>query len=740
LSGVMKPVGEDNRLWYRRTFEVPAEWKGKRTLLHFDAVDWETVVWVNGKEVGKHRGGYNRFTFDITDALEDSGPQELVLAVWDPTDGGTQPRGKQVRRPRGIMYTAVTGIWQTVWLEPVPETYFRAFTITPDVDTNTVRFEFDVVGPHEGCAVGIDIRDAEGKLCVGRETTFRGQIYELKLRKPRLWSPGSPHLYDIAIRLRGLERGETVTVDQLGSYFGMRKISLGKDEDGVNRLFLNNEPLFQFGPLDQGWWPDGLYTAPTDEALRYDIEVTRKLGLNMARKHVKSEPDRWYYWCDKLGLLVWQDMPSGDRGIGGEESDLVRNPDSATQFDLELRRMIDRLRNHPSIVMWVPFNEGWGQFDTGRIAGWIKEYDPSRLVNEASGWSNRGFGDVRDVHSYPGPGTAPLEPNRAVVLGEFGGLGLPVKGHLWREEGSWGYRGYETAQELTDAYRDLIKNLHPLIEEGLAAAVYTQTTDVETEVNGLMTYDRAVIKMDVEEFNRINSGYFPPVVKSEDNIFIESAAIEVTKAGPPGEIRYTLDGTDPGKTSALYEGPVTVTDTTTLKARIFWPDGTKSGVSEHTCKKVSLREPHEVRGLKPGLRFEYFEDATESLDAIPDFTEMTAKAAGIAKKFDLGPAQRDDWFALKFEGFVKVPRDGVYTFYTNSDDGSRLYIGSTEVVQNDYSHPMNEVAGQIALKAGAYPIKLTFYQGMGGRGLEVSYKGSGIEKQQIPPQALFHVE
>jgi hypothetical protein len=284
----------------------------------------------------------------------------------------------------------------------------------------------------------------------------------------------------------------------------MRKITLGKDEAGITRIFLNNKPLFMFGLLDQGWWPDGLYTAPTDEALRCDIEVTRKLGFNVARKHVKVEPARWYYWCDKIGLLVWQDMPSGDRYIGKKDPDIQRSDESARQFELELKRIVDALGNHPSIVMWVPFNEGWGQYKTEYIVEFIKQCDPTRLVNNASGWADRGVGDVHDIHSYPGPAAPANESGRAAVLGEFGGLGLPIKGHTWQDEKNWGYRSFETRRELTEAYLNLLDKLQPLIEKGLSSAIYTQTTDVEIEVNGMMTYDRAIIKMDPKRIATAN--------------------------------------------------------------------------------------------------------------------------------------------------------------------------------------------------------------------------------------------
>jgi hypothetical protein len=516
LSGVMKAVGEENRLWYRRTFDVPRNWLGRRKLLHFGAVDWDATVWVNGKEVGSHRGGYDPFSLDITAALKDDGPQEIVVSVWDPTNTGYQPRGKQVLKPGGIWYTAVTGIWQTVWLEPVPPASIAGIEITPSIDANTLKLIVHARGVNmethmaEKYAVQAEAFDGTKKVSSG--VHYIDSPIELKLEKPKLWSPDSPFLYDLKITLSKQEND----LDQVSSYFGMRKIEVEKDKEGINRLQLNNEVLFQFGPLDQGWWPDGLYTAPTDEALKYDIEVTKKLGMNMARKHVKVEPDRWYYWCDKLGLMVWQDMPSGDKYIGRNDPDTTRTEESAKQFDTELTRIIEAFRNHPSIVMWVPFNEGWGQFDTPRVVDMIKKLDPTRLVDNASGWTDRGVGDVHDIHRYPGPAAPPTEENRAAVLGEFGGLGLPIKGHTWQDEKNWGYRSYKTREELTDAYVALIDNLRSLISEGLCAGVYTQTTDVEVEVNGMMTYDRAMIKTDAKKAAAANRGLYlpPPVVKT----------------------------------------------------------------------------------------------------------------------------------------------------------------------------------------------------------------------------------
>jgi beta-galactosidase/beta-glucuronidase len=493
LSGVMKTVGEGNRLWYRRAFEVPSKWKQKRVLLHFGAVDWAATVWVNGVNVDTHRGGYDPFSYDITAMLRNKGPQEIVLSVWDPTDAGGQPRGKQVREPHKIWYTPTTGIWQTVWLEPVNSLHIESLKIVPDIDRGQVH----VAAVCSQATAGLKV-EASAKAKGLEEATATGKPgkgISIVIDDPKLWSPDSPFLYDLTVTLKD-RKGRVL--DSVDSYFGMRKVSIGPDKAGIVRILLNNEPLFQYGPLDQGFWPDGLYTAPTDEALRYDIEVIKQIGCNMMRKHVKIEPQRLYYWCDKLGLLVWQDMPNAESESGTDKG----------QFSRELQRMIDTHRNHPSIIMWVPFNEGWGQHDTERLAGWIRAYDATRLVNNASGWEDKGAGDVHDKHKYPGPIAPKNEPGRAAVLGEFGGLGLPVKGHTWQDEKNWGYKGYKTQQELTDAYLDLLDKLRPLIRDGLCAAVYTQTTDVETEVNGFMTYDRAMIKADTEKITAANKSLY----------------------------------------------------------------------------------------------------------------------------------------------------------------------------------------------------------------------------------------
>jgi beta-galactosidase/beta-glucuronidase len=506
LSGVMQRVYETNRLWYARKFEVPKKWSGKRVLLNFGAVDWDATVFVNGKEVGKHQGGYDAFTCDITDALNANGDNQLVVSVWDPSDAGPQPRGKQVRNPHGIWYTPSSGIWQTVWLEPVDAGHITRVRITPNVDKGSVFVEPFVSNVGAGWRVRVAIKDG-GKQIYYAEGNA-GTTFHLPVKDAKLWSPEKPFLYDLEVTLSaGGQR-----VDEVKSYFGMRKISMVRDDKGRLRMQLNNTNYFQLGPLDQGFWPDGLYTAPTDEALRFDVEMTKKLGFNMARKHVKVEPDRWYYWCDKLGLLVWQDMPSGDKsarwkgpsGFDGEE--MKRTPESTAIFEREWKEIVNQLYNHPSIVVWVPFNEGWGQFDTVRILNWTKQLDPTRLVDGPSGGNHFPAGDIIDHHQYPGPGAPAAVTDRAMVLGEFGGLGLPLKGHTWQGEKNWGYRSFTNAMDLTKAYVGLMEKLQPMIEEkGLSAAIYTQTTDVEVEVNGLMTYDRKVIKMPIPIVSRANA-------------------------------------------------------------------------------------------------------------------------------------------------------------------------------------------------------------------------------------------
>lgn len=511
LSGVGKAVGKDSVLWYMRTIEVPPVYRTGKILLHFGAVDWQCDVYVNGNKAGSHQGGYDPFTFDITPLLKKGKQQEITLRVWDPGDEGFQPRGKQVKNPHGIWYTPVTGIWQTVWLENVPSTYIAATKQTPDFDRQILAVKANIENLQPGDVVKVTVLD-EGQPVKEQVLNGEGEAWIL-LQDAKSWSPDHPFLYDLKYTIT--RKGKRI--DEAGSYFAMRKISGSADSKGIQRMLLNNEFVFQYGPLDQGWWPDGLYTAPTDEALKYDVEQTRAMGFNMIRKHVKVEPARWYYHCDKLGVLVWQDMPSGDLGgnvwdmragqISGKNHDRERSAASESAYRTEWKAIIDALYNFPSIVVWVPFNEAWGQFKTEEIIAWTKEYDPSRLVNESSGGNFTYTSHILDIHNYPDPQMPTPEifgSRQILVLGEFGGLGLPLEGHTWQEKNNWGYQSFKNNEELLNRYTRLINDLKLLIPLGLSAAVYTQTTDVEVEVNGLMTYDRKVMKMPAEKLRQLH--------------------------------------------------------------------------------------------------------------------------------------------------------------------------------------------------------------------------------------------
>lgn len=504
LSGVQKRVGKDNELWYQNEFTVPVKWKNNKVLLHFGAVDWKADVWVNDIKVGQHTGGYTPFSFDITSALVD-GNNNLVVKVWDPTDQGFQPRGKQVNRPEGIWYTPVSGIWQTVWLEPVPETHIRDLKITPNIDSNTLKVE--VLTSKISSSQKVKVKIKESDKVIAFSQSINNQPVEIVMPdNVKLWSPDCPYLYDLEVTLWD----ENKQLDKVDSYAAMRKYSINRDQKGIVRLQLNNKDLFQFGPLDQGWWPDGLYTAPTDEALEYDIIKTKELGFNMIRKHVKVEPARWYTHCDRHGMIVWQDMPNGDRGPEWQMhqyftgSERVRSSESEANFKKEWKEIIDYLYSYPSVGVWVPFNEAWGQFKTKEITEWTKQYDPSRLVNPASGGNHYTIGDMVDLHNYPNPRMYLYDAQRATVLGEYGGIGWAHKEHLWEPDRNWGYVQFNSMQEVTDEYVKYAEELKQLIRQGFSAAVYTQTTDVEVEVNGLMTYDRKLVKVDEVRVKKVN--------------------------------------------------------------------------------------------------------------------------------------------------------------------------------------------------------------------------------------------
>lgn len=505
LSGVGKRVERNQALWYNRSFTVPSSWNGNDILLNFGAVDWACEVWVNDVKVGSHKGGYTPFSLNITPALKNKGENTVTVKVMDPTDAGYQPRGKQVNNPQGIWYTPVTGIWQTVWLEPVAKNHITALRTIPDIDNHTITVDVATAAADPSVVTEVKVLDG-GKVVATAKSLNNEQLVVNMPADAKLWSPDAPNLYDMEITLyNDGKRGDSVK-----SYTAMRKISTARDDKGIVRLQLNNKDLFHFGPLDQGWWPDGLYTAPTYDAMVYDIDKTKDWGFNMIRKHVKVEPAVWYTYCDRNGILVWQDMPSGDRSpewqmynyFNGTERQ--RSSESEANFRREWKEIMDMLINNPSVVVWIPFNEAWGQFKSPEIVEWTKSYDPSRLVNPASGGNHYTVGDMLDIHKYPGPEIMLVDGQRANVLGEYGGIGMAVKDHLWSPDRNWGYVQFNTPQEVTDVYVGYVNDLIGLVPACYSGAVYTQTTDVENEVNGLMTYDRKVIKIDEDQVRKAN--------------------------------------------------------------------------------------------------------------------------------------------------------------------------------------------------------------------------------------------
>jgi galactose mutarotase-like enzyme len=500
LSGVKTPLRPDQTLWYQRPFTPPPLRRSERLLLHFGAVDFQATVFVNGVQVGQHAGGYQSFTLDITTALARH-RNTLTVQVWDPTDeGADNPHGKQSLKPESILYTATSGIWQTVWLERVPATYIESLTLTPDVDHSALEIQV-----HSNAPAGYTVEAYTEESSVHG---VPGAPLSLSVPHPHLWSPDDPHLYDLNVRLM---KAGTV-VDQVRSYFGMRKVEVKKDPRGQERIYLNDQYVYNLGTLDQGYWPDGLYTAPTDAALESDIATIKAMGFNTIRKHVKVEPDRWYSYCDRLGVLVWQDL------VPPAVSELVPDPSAAAQaqFEAEMRQDLAQLHNHPSITTWVLFNEGWGSYDQSRLERELKEGDPSRLVDGHSGAAILANGqsllrsdssgpasELADIHSYPKPAMV-TTPGKARVLGEYGGIGVPVAGHLWDQDAGWGYLQM-TRNGLAMQYAAMIDDLKSLEGQGLSGSIYTQPFDVETELNGLVTYDRAVMKIPQPRIAQLNA-------------------------------------------------------------------------------------------------------------------------------------------------------------------------------------------------------------------------------------------
>ena len=508
LSGVRRLLKPDENLIYVRDFEISSSWTNGKVILHFGAVDWQARVFVNSNYIGSHKGGYTPFSFDISKYVLFDESNTLEVHVFDPTNKGRQERGKQVLKPWAVFYTAVSGIWQTVWLEYVPEVHVESITITPKVDSNSV-----IISNFCSNANVTNYEICYSVFFKGRKIEERASKINssetIKLSNIHLWSPKDPNLYDLEVEL--VKQNETL--DRVKSYFGVRKIEYKKDENGILRFYLNNEKIFMFGVLDQGYWPDGLYTAPTDEALLFDIKKAKELGFNTIRKHIKVEPLRWYYHCDREGMLVWQDFPNGGSLWAGILSMFTgkkinfkfgRKKESIkSQFYKETTEIVRSLYNFPSIVVWVPFNEGWGQFETRKVTDYVRTLDFTRLIDSASGWVDKGCGDIADIHDYLGPAIPKNDKKRVLALGEFGGLGLVIEDHVWKNAKPWAYKIMKNKDDFLKKYEEIINKTLEMTKKGLSAAIYTQITDVEKEVNGLLTYNR-LQKVKEEKLRNIN--------------------------------------------------------------------------------------------------------------------------------------------------------------------------------------------------------------------------------------------
>ncbi|MEH6406495.1 MAG: FN3 associated domain-containing protein [Leeuwenhoekiella sp.] len=707
LSGLMEATDD---LLYRKLVNVPQEWKNRDILLNFEGVDYEAWVYVNGEKVGEHKGAFDHFSFDITPFLVDGEEQEIIVKVHDNTNDGLQPVGKQVREPEGIFYTSTTGIWQTVWMEPVQKTHIQSYTITPDIDAKKAYFTADVANSSDNEMVEVEVFD-NGKSIASAKGKSSDTL-SLSFENPELWSPENPFLYSVKVKLSSAEE----VTDSFESYMAMRKISLGK-KDGKTQIFLNNEPYFQVGVLDQGYWPDGLMTPATEEAYVWDIQTFKDMGFNLLRKHAKAESQRWYYLCDKLGMLVWQDMPQMYPHADFEKRLTQQGKE---EFEAEFKNLIADLYNNPSIVMWVVFNEGWGQYDTERLTNWVEGLDKSRLVSNASGWTDKNVGDIIDMHSYPGPDAYPAEENRATVLGEFGGLGLPLSGHLWQES-SWGYKNMADTLDFKKQYSALWDKVWALKEQkAVSAVVYTQVSDVEGEVNGLVTYDRKVTKIPVKTLHDIHTDKMVSQVniKSNHSIFIDD--IKVTLDNRKGEpIYYTLDNTEPTVNSLKYTQPIVINKTATLKARSIDNDKSSDIASASFTKVESYKKPlpTEKSTLSGGISYMMYEG---EWDKLPDFGEMKPDKDGKIETIDLAQiTDRTANFGLVLNTFLEFDKQGIYTFQLKGDDGVRLTVDDEVLIDHDGIHGMDLNIAELPLAVGYHKIIIEYFQKSGGLGLEL---------------------
>ncbi|MES2733799.1 MAG: PA14 domain-containing protein [Bacteroidota bacterium] len=795
VSGVME---HHDRLWYKRKFTLPAGWAGKKILLHFGAVDWETQVFINGQSIGNHNGGYDAFSFDITSFLT-AGEQELTVRVFDPTTDGGQPVGKQNLNPGGIVYTPSSGIWQTVWLEPVAPTNIDQLKITPDIDKNQVTVNVKTLGASAGMQVKIIVK--EGATQVAQLTGAPNSNLVLTINNPKLWSPDSPFLYDLVVTLTN----STSTVDEVGSYFGMRKISLGTARN-AKRMLLNNKFTFQFGPLDQGFWPDGLYTAPSDEALKWDIVKMKEMGFNMVRKHIKVEPARWYYWCDKLGLVVWQDMPNS----GGENGN--KTAEQKANFEDEMRRMIDTHYNYPSIVLWVVFNEAWAQYETERVTQLAMSYDQTRLFTPGSGWWDAEVGHIKDSHSYPSP-SKPESTTRAVVNGEFGGVGYLVEGHIWSPD-VFQYQSVSSAQELEDVFTGFCSQIETFIQEGLSAVVYTELTDVEFEINGFITYDRKVVKLPAANLKKIISG----TIASADSAYIYRKILPTSEDIKQSWKYSTTAPASNWTTSAFNDASWTTgsggfgtASVATMPLGTLWNTSdiwlrksfTLSDITPAQFSKLCIRMIHDddveiyLNGVLACSRssfmgnYAYYPFSQAALNALQlNQTNVIAvhckqvfggqsvdvgiylKAAtndpisnirGITatyfngQNFETPILQRTDaninfsWgtgspaaginadnFSVRWVGQLQPAFTETYTFHLNSDNGRRLWINDQLIIDKWLNDWGIDYTGTIALQAGQkYNIKVEYFEAVGGASCRLEWESPHQTRQAVPDERFF---
>ncbi|NSL90754.1 glycoside hydrolase family 2 [Chitinophaga sp. Mgbs1] len=541
LSGVKKPLLPSQRLWYKRTIKKPEIKNNEKVLLHFGAVDWEAIVYINGQKIGDHTGGYFNFSFDITSALK-NGDNELIVGVYDPSDEGPNPHGKQVLKPANILYTASSGIWQTVWMETVPAIHIASLKMTPAPDHGYLSLQVNV--PGDAANYTVQAIAQNNGATIGNTSGKANASLQVPVPDPHLWSPNDPFLYDLTVKLLYKNK----VIDTVRSYFGMRKIEIKKDEKGQDRIFLNNKYTYNLGVLDQGFWPDGLYTAPTDEALKFDVLAIKSMGFNTVRKHVKVEPARWYYHCDKEGILVWQDMVT----CANETATARKN------FEKENIENVTQLYNYPSIICWVLFNEGWARYDQQRLTEAMKKMDPSRIVDGHTGENyDRGSpnnpldkwisSDMTDIHDYPGPGIPPALPGKARVLGEWGGVQVKTPQHQWNDADGWGYISIPAAA-FTEKYSFLNKHLKILEEEGLSGSIYTEPFDVETEENGLISYDREIIKIPVGKLRQIHGTLVPPTSDVAANFTVR----DIDTTNPDNKYAALLDQYRNGKKDQIF--------------------------------------------------------------------------------------------------------------------------------------------------------------------------------------------